>query len=166
MNNAGFTLIELLVVVLIIGVLAAVALPQYQSAVDKARYAKTVPLVRTLKDAAEVYYMANGNYPAGIDMIDVSGPSGCSFPSGDNIVLCEESWYDILNSGELNVTGYTYPRYNTPPNILKAGYRIWLEQSGKAGQRECLALAGERSHRLCRSLGGIRQGTSNVYSLP
>ena len=87
-NKQAFTLIELLVVVLIIGILAAVALPQYQKAVMKARIAQIIPLVRTLANAQKAYFLANGTYAADIDelSVDFTCPNGWTcFVNG--------SWY-------------------------------------------------------------------------
>ena len=65
--HQGFTLIELLVVVLIIGILAAVAVPQYQKAVEKTRLTQQMTTVRALYQALEIYRLANGSYPPAED---------------------------------------------------------------------------------------------------
>ena len=74
----AFTLIELLVVVLIIGILAAVAVPQYQKAVWRNRYVQAKTMATALANAQEVYYLANGAYTADMYALDVelTGISG------------------------------------------------------------------------------------------
>ena len=75
----GFTLIELLVVVLIIGILAAVALPQYQKAVVKARVMDAVVAMKALSDAEEIYYMANNTYTEDLTLLDVQMPGDTDY---------------------------------------------------------------------------------------
>lgn len=73
-NKQAFTLIELLVVVLIIGILAAVALPQYKKAVEKSRAAQAQTMLKSVSQAIENYYLANGEYPQHFDELAVDIP--------------------------------------------------------------------------------------------
>ncbi len=80
-NTGAFTLIELLVVVLIIGILAAVALPQYNKAVEKARIANAITILDSLKKGLEIYVLENG-YPKDTEgYIPFLGTSGEGFPT-------------------------------------------------------------------------------------
>ena len=104
-KNAGFTLIELLVVVLIIGILAAVAVPQYQKAVEKSRAVQALAVLKSFGQAFQAYYMANGNYPVSFDQLDL-----------DMEWTGNEKWFsdatDTLSNGDWSLQIMTGGGYN------------------------------------------------------
>ena len=97
----GFTLIELLVVVLIIGILSAVALPQYTKAVEKSRAAEAMVFLRHLKDMGTMYMLEHGNNTGVVSFSDlgVDLPSGYSLEdTDDGGVACNNYWCFMTNS--------------------------------------------------------------------
>lgn len=71
MNKQGFTLIELLVVILIIGILAAVALPQYRRAIDKSKSVEAVLTSKNILDAAVIYSTVYRECPSSMRDLDI-----------------------------------------------------------------------------------------------
>ena len=108
-KTQGFTLIELLVVVLIIGILSAVALPQYQRAVDKSRVATILPLMRRWIDEMALYKLEHGTYTKGENNPNILDALGVSWPqdwTGTEYMEAESNlWYCFANEES---TGYIY----------------------------------------------------------
>lgn len=147
-KKAGFTLIELLVVVLIIGILAAVAFPKYQLAVDRAKYHAIMDMVDSLVQAQERYYLANGEYALSFEDLDIQLPSTytpystyCITNKRDKKLLCTTAEYTY---GEPWGTA-TVQYYRTHQNCKEPGVRVCNVNENSSQQA--------RWKRLCASMG-------------
>jgi prepilin-type N-terminal cleavage/methylation domain-containing protein len=108
MTSRAFTLIELLVVVLIIGILAAIVLPQYQKAIEKTRFTKALGTISSLHRSTQVYQLANGIFPQSLDDLDISlnGEAVSTLTSisgitvGGDAIKINDFTYGIFNSAD------------------------------------------------------------------
>ena len=105
-NSKGFTLIELLVVVLIIGILAAIAMPEYIKSVERSRMAEMVTLLGNIAHAQQRKYMHVGRYIDNFTALDVApeGASGSTFYTKGNPSSGEggNGYELVLHSGNYN----------------------------------------------------------------
>ena len=174
-RRSGFTLIELLVVVLIIGILSAIALPQYNRAVAKARAAEAVTMFKQLAVAERAYRLSTGRYNRSLDGMDIQLPNmggnqgyGFNNFNGKHMIFYVEGG----TTPQEGLMGKAYPRQATYQNkqfavhmtLSTAGLlRLWCTDHyepnygfGPSGWSSFNA-TGEACA-LCQSISGNRNG--------
>lgn len=158
-SKRGFTLLEMLVVVLIIGILAGIALPQYQMAVTKAKVASILPLMRRWKDALTEYKLQHGDYD-GLSYSEYGEYLGVTWPNDwehtynnepcNNNASCNNDYWncDVNDGGDGMITC----RHNTSDGAFTIIF-FSSEDETYPDKLTCAA-EGKEATKVCKALGG------------
>ncbi len=153
----GFTLIELLVVVLIIGILAAMALPQYFKAVERSRMTEAVTLMDSIVKAQRRKFMQTNRYAWQFEGLDVSpkGAKGGWYSTDGDPETGRGGngfWIALDGGGAVEVAAYRMLDGNSDSNSLQYKYSL-----GRYYQGDNVACLGENQagRELCADFCGI-----------
>ena len=141
----GFTLMELLVVVLIIGILAAIALPQYQMAVGKAKFSELKTLTKAVTESLQRYNLEHGTYTDKLQDLDITIPVGdtsCNLHSIDTpYISCARKIFGVS-------IAYYVLKQNNKPHLCVA----WTTDLSHPANVFC----AKEAHRITPTNGGNR----------
>ena len=119
MLKKGFTLIELLVVVLIIGILSAIALPQYTAAVEKARIVEAMVFINSVHKALQINKLSGYGLPVSLDLRAFMEASGIEFSGGE--------W----SGKEYNTDHFNYSFRSCGADSQSSQCTFYIQQLGK-----------------------------------
>lgn len=160
----GFTLIELLVVVLIIGILSAVAIPQYYKAVDKACAIEIRDYFKTLEEAGEFFTLANGRGPLTLDELLSAAPHSFSKMEveGEHLKFSSACYGNkiTINFGVVDGTNWCFGAY-VPYSRKQTVIYQFFKYYGSTNNRLSCSGTGLNVDYMCSLLTGATAPTSS-----
>ena len=149
-NRKGFTLLELLVVVLIIAVLAAIALPQYQMAVGRAKFATLKEFTRSVAEARNRYFLTHSEYPKSAKDLDID------IEVNNDQYFSESKIFKFDTVQDINCAVWSLDSFHSAAacskNILGKKISFYVNKNGYTPQK-CLVYSidqNDKANRLCQ----------------
>ena len=155
MKNKGFTLIELLIVVLIVGILSAVAMPQYARSIEKARATEAMQNIKAINEAIYAYSAERNACPVKFQklLVDIAGEK-----TADDTITGDNFTYYIASNGATNflVPGTSCPGALAMRNGGAMQYYMWNPHQvvNTESNTRTIACTGDSTQaiNLCKSL--------------
>lgn len=94
MDKKGFTLVELMVVLAILGLLAAVGVPQYRQVMERARIGRDLAAIATVQTAVNAFLGETGWDPEDSELEDLSNLEATSLITGKTVSFMSDFWDD------------------------------------------------------------------------
>ena len=149
--RSGFTLIELLVVVLIIGILAAVALPQYQKTVAKSRMAEIMEQIRVIENNMDLYVLEHDIPEGTVNYADMAVAVDVPFSTNSTFECTADHCYGNIPSDDTSVSNANFGLYFGKGSNFPIGPASEIFGTTSTWKHACL-YGNSLGEYLCKSL--------------